>query len=464
MLDLHTLDVLIGGVGGNPKNMGLVAPKDAFTPRIGAVYRLNDKTVLRSGYGATLDARGHVGTGSVPRRLQLSARAECELSSRPPGRARFGWYWHARSGHSAPRGSGSEHAAACALPNYYGMQTAVPESTAPRPHAFVERGVRAAAAAERVGRRRLCRQQAGRRTAAGRNSDDQHQQRAAHRRRRHRSAVLRLARTSARHRDLLAVAEDDATTRCRSGVTRPFTQGLMLKGHYTFSRSKALRTDYEVPTPEAQDRNWALANGDRPHTLHDGVRLPAALAQRAAARSIPRALINDWQINGIFGAFSGSPFTVTADGTTLEYAGQPADRRPRRRRHEDRRDRRRRASTSIRAPGRSPKACASATPRLEPVPRAGRLEPRPLGVPIVPSDRGRTASRRGSKRPTSPTRRTSATRRAASRAAISCASSPCTTRMQNGRSGSRFATASDIAAEKEPETTPIPNFQLAKSL
>ena len=36
MLDLQTLDVLIGGVGGNPKNMGLVAPKDPFTPRVGA--------------------------------------------------------------------------------------------------------------------------------------------------------------------------------------------------------------------------------------------------------------------------------------------------------------------------------------------------------------------------------------------------------------------------------------------
>ena len=79
MLDRQTLDVLIGGVGGNPKNMGLVAPKDWFTPRVGAVYRLNDKTVMRAGYGATLDARGHVGTGSVPRRLQLPARAECEL-------------------------------------------------------------------------------------------------------------------------------------------------------------------------------------------------------------------------------------------------------------------------------------------------------------------------------------------------------------------------------------------------
>jgi hypothetical protein len=43
--------------------------------------------------------------------------------------------------------------------------------------------------------------------------------------------------------------------------------------------------------------------------------------------SIARMLINDWQLNGIFGAFSGSPFTVTADGTSLNTPGntQTAD-------------------------------------------------------------------------------------------------------------------------------------------
>ena len=60
MLDLHTLDVLIGGVAGNPKNMGLVAPKDDFMPRVGLVYRLNDKTVLRTGYGMHLRCARHV--------------------------------------------------------------------------------------------------------------------------------------------------------------------------------------------------------------------------------------------------------------------------------------------------------------------------------------------------------------------------------------------------------------------
>ncbi len=38
-------------------------------------------------------------------------------------------------------------------------------------------------------------------------------------------------------------------------------------------------------------------------------------------------MINDWQLNGIVAGFSGSPFTVTADGTSLNTPGntQTAD-------------------------------------------------------------------------------------------------------------------------------------------
>ena len=90
----------------------------------------------------------------------------------------------------------------------------------------------------------------------------------------------------------------------------------MLKGHYTLSRSKALRADYEVPVPEIQDLNWALANGDRPHTLQMAFIYQLPWRSENSGGGIARMLINDWQLNGLFGAFSGSPFTVTADGTS----------------------------------------------------------------------------------------------------------------------------------------------------
>ncbi|HTU99655.1 MAG TPA: TonB-dependent receptor, partial [Luteitalea sp.] len=52
-LDLNTLEVILGGKGGNPDSVGLSAAKDNFAPRVGAVYRFDDNTVLRSGFGVT---------------------------------------------------------------------------------------------------------------------------------------------------------------------------------------------------------------------------------------------------------------------------------------------------------------------------------------------------------------------------------------------------------------------------
>jgi hypothetical protein len=101
------------------------------------------------------------------------------------------------------------------------------------------------------------------------------------------------------------------------GLTRPFLNGLQLKGHYTYSRSRSLGTSYQLPTPEAQDRNWALASTDRPHTFTMSFVYQLPWQTSGAGHGFPRILFSDWQINGIVMAFSGAPFTVTADGTAL---------------------------------------------------------------------------------------------------------------------------------------------------
>ena len=55
-LDLNTLDVLIAGRGQNDQNNGMKMAWNNFAPRLGAIYRLNDKTVIRTGYGVTYNA------------------------------------------------------------------------------------------------------------------------------------------------------------------------------------------------------------------------------------------------------------------------------------------------------------------------------------------------------------------------------------------------------------------------
>jgi hypothetical protein len=53
--DPATDNILIGGMGGVPWDTGASANKKNFAPRLGAAYRLNNKTVIRSGFGITVD-------------------------------------------------------------------------------------------------------------------------------------------------------------------------------------------------------------------------------------------------------------------------------------------------------------------------------------------------------------------------------------------------------------------------
>ena len=53
--DPSTDNILIGGFGGTPWDTGADASKKDFGPRLGVAYRLNDKTVIRSGYGISVD-------------------------------------------------------------------------------------------------------------------------------------------------------------------------------------------------------------------------------------------------------------------------------------------------------------------------------------------------------------------------------------------------------------------------
>jgi hypothetical protein len=50
-----TSNVEVGGVNGTPRSAGIGAGWGQIVPRVGFAYRLNDKTVIRSGFGLTTD-------------------------------------------------------------------------------------------------------------------------------------------------------------------------------------------------------------------------------------------------------------------------------------------------------------------------------------------------------------------------------------------------------------------------
>ena len=54
-LDYSTWNVLLGGLGGNPSDVGVKGKPVYVAPRIGAAYRIDDNTVFRTGYGITVN-------------------------------------------------------------------------------------------------------------------------------------------------------------------------------------------------------------------------------------------------------------------------------------------------------------------------------------------------------------------------------------------------------------------------
>jgi hypothetical protein len=70
-------------------------------------------------------------------------------------------------------------------------------------------------------------------------------------------------------------------------------------------------------------RNRSLLNFDRTHNLRISsvFELPFGRGKKWAQSGVASALAGGWQINGIFSAYSGNPFTVTSSGTSLNAPG-----------------------------------------------------------------------------------------------------------------------------------------------
>src|SRR3954470_23154868 len=64
-------------------------------------------------------------------------------------------------------------------------------------------------------------------------------------------------------------------------------------------------------------RNYAPAGFDRRHNFQLGFAYSLPWQSVGHYDNIVKAVVADWQVNGLLAAFSGTPFTVTASGTSL---------------------------------------------------------------------------------------------------------------------------------------------------
>lgn len=307
-LDLSTLEVLIGGLGGNPDNVGLKASKDNFAPRLGAVYRLNDQTVLRSGYGVTYNpipwARVLRGDNIFPNVIAATFT----------NNESFGYLSTIDQGIpsiTAPDISSGR----IALPNAPTMWTPEPGN--------VDRGIIHSwnAAFERRLPWDLSVDVAyvGTKLVGGYGSLDINA-----------PTVIgggnasRPYASRGRTNPIFSWGQRLRTNyhSLQLAVNRPFTRGLLIKGAYTLGKAKNFtdedgRVTLSWNSPDQYERNYAPAGYDRRHNLQIGFLYQLPWQNTNGYDNLLKAILGDWQVNGVFGAFSGSPFTVSASGAVL---------------------------------------------------------------------------------------------------------------------------------------------------
>jgi hypothetical protein len=123
----------------------------------------------------------------------------------------------------------------------------------------------------------------------------------------------------------------------QASLRRRLAQGVQVTMAYTWSKAFGICCDtLSDNPPQIQamayfDLNRARLNFDRPHNLQTSfvAELPFGEGKPFLNSGVGAAVAGGWQVNGLFSAYSGAPFSVTAAATSLNMPGstQRADLR-----------------------------------------------------------------------------------------------------------------------------------------
>jgi len=328
--DPTTNEALIGGKGGIPLDNGVGYSKKLFAPRVGFAYQINDDTVIRSGYGITYHSHpwgAQALRGWYP--LTLVAQFSGINGFQPVTTDRA---YVAAGVPNAPLGADVGIPSICCpdistgrvpLPN-------VAETGYPRANEMLHRGY--IQSWNLIGERKLPGKMVATLGYVG-------------------SASVRgfafldinasqVPGSGDEGRPLFAEFGRTATTRewdgrthsiyhaLQTSLNRRFSDGLLIKGAYTWSKSidNAAYSDWTEFLWNAAsvfDRNRALSSHDIPHNFQLAAvyELPIGTGKKWGTTGLTNAIFGGWQLNGVFAAYSGRPFTLSASGSSLNMPG-----------------------------------------------------------------------------------------------------------------------------------------------
>jgi hypothetical protein len=103
-------------------------------------------------------------------------------------------------------------------------------------------------------------------------------------------------------------------------INRPFKNSLALKGAYTLSRAKNMAdedgwTGLDYNNPIVYDMNYALAGFDRTHNFEMGFVWDMPFLK--GRPGVVGHVLAGWQLNGIFAAYSGTPYSIGGTNNPL---------------------------------------------------------------------------------------------------------------------------------------------------
>jgi hypothetical protein len=308
--------VLLGGIGGNPEHLGVTTSKTLFAPRIGLAYQINKDTVLRSGFGITVDPlplarplrgfypltvgsnfaglNGFTPYGSLSTGIpsiccpditsgSIILPAAALERSVGPGELKRGYIesWNLVVERKLP-------ASFLVSVGYVGTQTV---------HQFADRNVNASLPGTGQGGQPYNKPQFGHRTA---------------------ETDFWQGYLSANYHAL------------QVSINRQFSHGLLVKGAYTYSRAIDFTDDdgwasVNWNDPSVFRRNRAPAGFNTPHIFQLAYVYELPLGEGktwANGGSAVTKILSNWQVSGIFSAIHGQPFSLTASASSLNAVGQ----------------------------------------------------------------------------------------------------------------------------------------------
>jgi hypothetical protein len=307
--DLATGNIIIGGVGDNDENAGVTVSHKMFAPRVGLAYRINESTVVRMGYGISYDPlpmsrvfrdpypltipQSFTGPNSYTPYASISAGIPPvtvpDLStgvapvpvSTVISRSPFPGLLH--RGYIQSYNFTIERQ----LPSNFVVSAAFVGTATT--HQFVDHELNAGSPG---------------------------------------SGTAGLPLNATLGRKVSTLFEDGWLSShynsLQIGINRRFSNGLMIKGAYTRSKSIDMADDDGRVgllfnyAPEIA-RNRAVSGFDIPNNFQIGglYDLPFGKGKTYLQNGLASHVLGGWQVNGTLSAYSGLPFTVTASGASL---------------------------------------------------------------------------------------------------------------------------------------------------